>query len=141
MPSGRKAGAERQGETMWKRSQRLVYRRGNGMWVNKRAGAQSATGAHRTQRAAEAQAREGLLKEGGGELTILGENGRFRSKDTVGRRDPYPPRDREHQGKGGGQCLSTRAVLPATSDPGIGCIRNLRPSLMESSLRCRGALS
>jgi hypothetical protein len=90
------AGAERQEDTVSKRNQRLVYRRDDGMWVNKRAGAERATGAHHTQRAAAAQAKRSLLKEGGGELTILGENGRIRSKDTIGRRDPYPPRDREH---------------------------------------------
>ena len=33
---------------------------------------------------------------GGGDLTIKGRDGQIRSKDTIGRKDPFPPRDREH---------------------------------------------
>ncbi len=38
-----------------------------------------------------------LTNSGGGELTTKGENGRIRSKDTIGAaNDPNPPRDKEH---------------------------------------------
>jgi hypothetical protein len=38
-----------------------------------------------------------LQSQGGGELTIKGLDGKFRSKDTIAPgRDPFPPRDTEH---------------------------------------------
>jgi len=38
-----------------------------------------------------------LGNQGGGELTVMGRNGRIRSKDTIPPgNDPCPPRDREH---------------------------------------------
>jgi hypothetical protein len=37
-----------------------------------------------------------LLNQGGGELTTKGVEGKIRSKDTIGRPDPNPPKDREH---------------------------------------------
>jgi hypothetical protein len=38
-----------------------------------------------------------LGRQGGGELTIIGENHRIRSKDTIAPgRDPNPPKDKEH---------------------------------------------
>ncbi|HZK11253.1 MAG TPA: DUF2188 domain-containing protein [Atribacterota bacterium] len=42
-------------------------------------------------------ARTMLGNQGGGELTVMGRNGRIRSKDTIKPgNDPCPPRDREH---------------------------------------------
>lgn len=52
---------------------------------------------HRTQAEAESRARQNLKNQGGGELTMMGRDGRIRSKDTIAlENDPNPPRDREH---------------------------------------------
>ncbi len=76
---------------------RTVYRRNNGDWVNKRNDADKASSVHSTQKEAENAAKEMLRNQGGGEVTIQGENGRFRDKDTVKPgNDPYPPKDKEH---------------------------------------------
>ena len=79
-----------------KGSNRHVTRHPSGGWSNKKAGAKRATSIHPTQKAAEDAARTSLRKEGGGELITHGRDGRIRSKDTIGRRDPFPPRDTEH---------------------------------------------
>jgi hypothetical protein len=76
---------------------RMVYRRNDGQWVNKRNGARKAGSVHRTQADAERAARQSLEKQGGGELTTKGRNGRIRSKDTIPPgNDPCPPKDTEH---------------------------------------------
>jgi len=74
---------------------RMVYRRADGKWVDKRNGA-SRGFLHDTQAGAAAGAKAHLLNSSGGDLSIKGVNGRIRSKDTIGRPDPLPPRDREH---------------------------------------------
>ena len=76
---------------------RIVYRRSNGEWVNKKNGADKASSVHNTQQEAEKTAKEMLKKQGGGELTIKGTNGQIRSKDTIPPgNDPVPPIDKEH---------------------------------------------
>ncbi len=76
---------------------RTVYRRKDGNWVNKRNDSDKASSLHTTQKAAEDTAREMLKKQGGGELTTKGVNGRIRSKDTIAPgNDPNPPEDKEH---------------------------------------------
>lgn len=75
---------------------RTVYRRPDGSWANKRDGAERPASLHQTQKQAVDAARQNLLNSGGGELKTKGLDGRFRSKDTIGRPDPYPPKDREH---------------------------------------------
>jgi hypothetical protein len=76
---------------------RVVYRRADGEWVNKRVDANRPSSLHRTQVEAIQAAKKTLLRQGGGELIVMGENGRIRSKDTYPRsRDPFPPRDLEH---------------------------------------------
>lgn len=78
-------------------SNRNVYRRADGTWVNKEQGNSRASSTHSTQRDAEAAARTMLIRSGGGELITHGVNGRIRSKDTIGgAHDPNPPRDTEH---------------------------------------------
>ncbi|MHB9068749.1 MAG: DUF2188 domain-containing protein [Sedimentisphaerales bacterium] len=47
---------------------RIVYRRDDGKWVNKRNDAERASSIHSTQKAAEDAARETLRNQGGGEL-------------------------------------------------------------------------
>jgi hypothetical protein len=37
-----------------------------------------------------------VTSAGGGDVTVKGEDGRIRSKDTYGKSDPNPPKDREH---------------------------------------------
>jgi Uncharacterized protein conserved in bacteria (DUF2188) len=71
---------------------RIVFRRADGTWVNKRVSAERAAGLHDTQGSAAAEAREMLQNSGGGELIIKGLDGRIRAKDTIAPgNDPYPP--------------------------------------------------
>ena len=81
---------------MSKGRDRTVFRRGN-EWLNKRNDADRASSVHTTQREAEAAAKDMLRNQGGGELTIRGRDGLFRSKDSIcPGNDPFPPKDHEH---------------------------------------------
>lgn len=75
---------------------RTIFRRDDGNWANKRDGARRPASLHTTQQQAVDAAKQNLLNSGGGELKTKGLDGRIRSKDTIGRADPLPPRDREH---------------------------------------------
>lgn len=78
-------------------SNRMVYKRPNGTWVNKKNDAGKASSVHTTQQDAVEAAKEMLKNQGGGDLTIKGVNGQIRSKDTVPPgNDPIPPKDKEH---------------------------------------------
>jgi len=82
---------------MSKSQDRMVYRREDKVWVNKRNDSDRASSLHRTQADAEQSARKMLFNQGGGELTTKGRDGLIRSKDTIAPgNDPYPPRDTEH---------------------------------------------
>lgn len=82
---------------MSKDRDRMVYRRNDGTWANKRNDASKASSVHDTQKEAEAAARAMLTNQGGGELTTKGVDGRIRSKDTIAPgNDPVPPKDTEH---------------------------------------------
>ncbi len=82
---------------MTKGRDRIVSKRPDGQWANKRNDANKASSLHRTQKEAEAAAREMLTNQGGGELTTKGVDGKIRSKDTIAPgADPNPPRDSEH---------------------------------------------
>ena len=83
---------------MSKGRDRIVFRRSNdGKWANKRIDASIPSTVHKTQSEAVAKANEQLKKQGGGELTTKGTDGRIRSKDTIPPgNDPFPPRDKEH---------------------------------------------
>lgn len=81
---------------MTKKNDRTVYKRPEGNWANKRNDSDRASSVHNTQRDAEAAARSMLKNQGGGELTTKGVDGKIRSKDTIGKPDPLPPRDNEH---------------------------------------------
>jgi hypothetical protein len=82
---------------MSKGRDRIVYRRDDGQWVNKRLDADRPSGLHKTQRSAESEVREMLRNQGGGELITKSERGPIRSKDTIHPgRDSMPPRDKEH---------------------------------------------
>ena len=79
------------------RKDRIVYKRADGKWINKRSGASRAGSVHDTQAEALVAARDMLQRSGGGELTTKGVDGRIRSKDTVAPgNDPNPPKDTEH---------------------------------------------
>ena len=82
---------------MSKGRDRIVYKRNDGTWVNKRNDADRASSLHDTQKDAENTTRGMLHNQGGGELTTMGRDGKIRSKDTVAPgNDPCPPRDKEH---------------------------------------------
>lgn len=76
---------------------RMVYRRNDGTWVNKKNDSDRASSVHDTQAAAVQAARQNLIHQGGGELITKGMDGKIRSKDTIAPgNDPCPPRDKEH---------------------------------------------
>jgi len=82
---------------MSKGRDRTIYRTSNGKWINRRNDAGKASSVHDTQQNAINSARTMLGNQGGGELTVMGRNGRIRSKDTIPPgNDPCPPRDTEH---------------------------------------------
>ena len=82
---------------MSKGRDRTVYQRDDGKWANKRNDASRPSSVHNTQRDAADAGRDMLVNQGGGELTIKGRDGKFRSKDTIAPgNDPFPPRDTEH---------------------------------------------
>jgi hypothetical protein len=82
---------------MSKGRDRMVSKRKDGLWANKRADAQKASSVHETQEAAIEAARQMLGNQGGGELTVQGRDGKIRSKDTIAPgNDPNPPKDKEH---------------------------------------------
>lgn len=68
---------------MSKPQDRTISRRPDGTWENKRNDASRAATVHNTQRAAQDAARDMLKKQGGGELTTKGVDGKIRDKDTV----------------------------------------------------------
>ena len=80
---------------MSKQNDRSVFKR-DGNWVNKKDSASKASSIHDTQEEAIESARKNLENQGGGELKTMGRNGRIRSKDTILKKDPFPPRDKEH---------------------------------------------
>lgn len=68
---------------MSKPRDRTVSRRSDGTWENKRNDASHAGSIHSTQKAAQDAARAMLRRQGGGELTTKGIDGKIRQKDTV----------------------------------------------------------
>jgi hypothetical protein len=78
------------------KNDRTVSQREGGKWANKRDGATRAGSLHNTQADAVKAAKRSLLNSGGGELKTKGTDGKIRSKDTIGKRDPNPPKDTEH---------------------------------------------
>lgn len=79
------------------KNDRTIFRNSEGTWSNKRNDAERAATRHETQRDAIDAARTMIRNGGGGEVTVKGENGRIRSKDTISPgNDPNPPRDSEH---------------------------------------------
>ena len=82
---------------MTKSTDRTVYKRADGKWVNKRDAASRPAGVHATQTEAAQEGRGMLRNRVGGELTIQGVDGRIRSKDAISPGNgPNAPRDSEH---------------------------------------------
>ena len=82
---------------MSKGKDRTVSRRRDGKWANKRNDNSRASSLHDTQKEAQRAAKDMLRKQGGGELTTKGRDGKIRSKDTIAPgHDPNPPKDQEH---------------------------------------------
>lgn len=82
---------------MSKSQDRMVYRRDDGKWLNKRNDAERPSSVHTTQKDAIDSARGMLQNHGGGELMVKGIYGQIRSKDTIPpANDPCPPRDKQH---------------------------------------------
>lgn len=82
---------------MSKDRDRTISKRPDGTWANKRNDADRASSIHNTQKDAIAAGKRLLEKQGGGELTTKGVDGKIRSKDTIAPgNDPNPPRDKEH---------------------------------------------
>lgn len=82
---------------MSRKNDRSVFRTKDGDWANKKNSADKASSLHTTQKAAEVTARQMLKRQGGGELTTMGRDGKIRSKDTIAPgNDPNPPKDKEH---------------------------------------------
>ncbi len=81
---------------MSKPQDRTVYRRPDGQWANQRHDADRASCLHNTQRDADQAARETLRKQGGGEVTTMGLDGKIRSKDTIAPGNESSARDNEH---------------------------------------------
>jgi len=68
----------------------------DGQWKAQREKSERAAGVFDTQKEAEDFARQILKKQGGGELITQRRDGTIRSKDTISRPDPFPPRDTEY---------------------------------------------
>lgn len=82
---------------MSKSRDRIISKRSDGTWENKRNDGENASSIHRTQNEAEQAAKKMLKNQGGGELSIKGRDGKIRSKDTIAPgNDPNPPKDKEH---------------------------------------------
>lgn len=81
---------------MSKKQNRVVFRRPDGKWIDKRLDAERGR-VHDTQEDAVDAAKTTLTNQGGGELIIKGRDGQIRSKDSIWPgNDPLPPRDKEH---------------------------------------------
>ena len=62
-------------------------------WAVKASGARRASSVHDTQAEAIMVARWAVMRNGGGEVLIQGQNGRWREKDTIPNgNDPFPSR-------------------------------------------------
>lgn len=78
---------------MAKGQDRTVSPRPDGMWANKRHDRTRASSLHKTQAEAIEAARQMLMNQGGGELSIQGTDGKVRDKSTIGGgNDPHPPK-------------------------------------------------
>lgn len=81
---------------MGKPGDRTVYKHPDG-WADKANDVSRPAKIYPTQAEAERASKQRSANAGGGEVTVQGRDGKFRSKDTVAPGDdPCPPRDTEH---------------------------------------------
>lgn len=73
-----------------------VTRRPDGSWQVITPGASRASSVHDTQADAQQAATGYAANSGGGEVRIHGVDGRIRNSNTIGKPDPFPPRDSKH---------------------------------------------
>ena len=69
---------------MSKGKDRTVFKREDGQWANARVDSSRPSSLHKTQKEAVDEARRMLIGSGGGELTVMGVDGKIRKKDTIG---------------------------------------------------------
>ena len=82
---------------MSKPTDRIVYKRPDGKWVDKSISSDRAASLHDTQKSAIEKSKERLTRAGGGELIVKGRDQKIRSKDTIAPgNDPFPPKDKEY---------------------------------------------
>jgi hypothetical protein len=78
---------------MSKAQDRIISRRADGLWADKRLDASKAAGVYATQRKAVDAGRERLKNQGGGELIVQNRQGKIARKDTIAPgKDRFPPR-------------------------------------------------
>lgn len=71
----------------------VQYDKDSGDWSAKRAGVERAAGRYATQAEAHDAARDLVERSGGGEVRDhRKDNNQIRNTDTVGKKDPYPPK-------------------------------------------------
>ena len=75
---------------MSKPQDRTIYKTDNG-WANKRNDATRPSSIHKTQQGAYNAAKNNLMNQGGGDISIKGLDGRIREKNTI--RPANDPRD------------------------------------------------
>ncbi len=82
---------------MARKNRRHVTPRPDGTWAVQAPGSKRASSVHRTQKEAEAVAKDLVRKADGGEVRIHGLDGKIRDSDTVPpANDPNPPKDTKH---------------------------------------------
>ena len=82
---------------MVNKNNRIVFKRPDGTWANKKNDASKASTVTDTQEQAIKEATRMLKNSGGGELSVKGRDGKIRSKDTIAPGpDPRKIKDREH---------------------------------------------
>jgi hypothetical protein len=77
---------------MGTQNDRSVYQQKDGTWANKLNSASTPTSTHSTQQQAYDAAKRDVENAGGGEITVWGIDGKIQYKNTIGKKDPFPPR-------------------------------------------------
>lgn len=68
---------------MSKAQDRVIYENDDGQWVNERNDGEKASSLHDTQEEAYEEAKTMLQNQGGGEISIKGNDGQIREKNTI----------------------------------------------------------
>ncbi len=73
-----------------------ITQRPDGWGATRAGGQRSSIAIQPTRAAAESAAKDLARRSGGSEVITHGRDGKIRSSDTIAKRDPHPPIDREH---------------------------------------------